>query len=95
MIRLPPKMHTQTKFGIPTLKNIGGMHRHEAGRKEGRTLRMNSAITIVKSGRFGHQENRTNICKQLKSRLTVPDEPSHQDFHRLLRKCIVFPIIEL
>ena len=26
-----PKMHPQTKFGIPTLKNIGDMHRTRSG----------------------------------------------------------------
>ena len=32
-----PKMHPNTKFGIPTSKNIGDMHGHEAGRTDGRT----------------------------------------------------------
>ena len=26
-----PKMHPQTKFGIPTSKNIGDMHRTQSG----------------------------------------------------------------
>ena len=41
-----PKMHPHTKFGIPTSKNIGDMHRTRSGtdtRTDGRT---DSAITI-------------------------------------------------
>ena len=30
-----PKMHPHTKFGIPTSKNIGDMHRTKAGRTDG------------------------------------------------------------
>ena len=30
-----PKIHPQTKFGIPTSKNIEDMHRHEGGRTDG------------------------------------------------------------
>ena len=37
-----PKMYPHTKFEIPTLKNIGDMHRTRSG-TEGRT---DSAITI-------------------------------------------------
>ena len=38
-----PKMHPHTKFGIPTLKNIGDMHRTRSGtdtRTDGRTVRL-------------------------------------------------------
>ena len=38
-----PKMHPRTKFGIPTSKNIGDMHRTRSGtdtRTDGRTVRL-------------------------------------------------------
>ena len=42
-----PKMHPHTKFGIPTSKNIGDMHRTRSGRDghtegltDGRTVRL-------------------------------------------------------
>ena len=34
-----PKMHPHTKFGIPTSKNIGDMHRTRSG-TDGRTVRL-------------------------------------------------------
>ena len=49
-----PKMHPHTKFGIPTSKNIGDMHRTRSG-TDGRT---DSAITIcLPKFLLGHKNN--------------------------------------
>ena len=34
-----PKMHPHAKFGVPTAKNIGDMHRTQSG-TDGRTVRL-------------------------------------------------------
>ena len=56
-----PKMHPHTKFGIPTSKNIGDMHRTGNG-TEGRT---DSAITIcLPKFLWGHKKSAVGrICK--------------------------------
>ena len=48
-----PKMHQHTKFGIPTSKNIGDMHRTRS-RTDGRTVRL---LYAPQSSFGGHKKN--------------------------------------
>ena len=51
-----PKMHTQTKFGIPTSKNIGDMHQTRSG-TDGRTHGRTDGLTVRLLYAFGGIKN--------------------------------------
>ena len=47
-------------------------------------------FTRVKAGNFGHQVNSDTLANSGNSDETAPYDPSHQDFHCLLSRCISY-----
>ena len=64
-----PKMHPHTKFGIPTSKNIGDMHRTRSG-TDGRTVR----LLYASQSSFGGIKSSWKTCQ-------IQPETSTEDGH--------------